>query len=106
MKNQYKYAHIQKIRSKNILKDVLEFLSNFQKLDLFKYNQSIQNRLSLDLEDYKNESQKERIIEKDNFGKEYVLGSKIKIFEGQFLNGKKHGKGKEYYNNGNLKFEW
>ena len=106
MKNQSKYAQIQKISSKIILKYLLKFLSNFQKLDLFKYNKSIQKEISLDLEDYKNESQKERIIEKDNFGKEYVLGSKIKIFEGQFLNGKKHGKGKEYYNNGNLKFEW
>ena len=106
MKNQSKYAQIQKISSKIILKYVLKFLSNFQKLDLFKYNKSIQKEISLDLEDYKNESQKERIVEKDNFGKEYILGSKIKIFEGQFLNGKKHGKGKEYYNNGNLKFEW
>ena len=27
------------------------------------------------------------------------------IFEGQYLNGKKNGKGKEYYNKGKLKFE-
>ena len=27
------------------------------------------------------------------------------VFEGEYLNGKKNGKGKEYYYNGNLKFE-
>ena len=29
----------------------------------------------------------------------------IKIFEGEFLNGLKNGKGKEYYNNGKLLYE-
>ena len=27
------------------------------------------------------------------------------LFEGEYLNGKRNGKGKEYYDNGNLKFE-
>jgi len=27
------------------------------------------------------------------------------IFEGEYLNGKRNGKGKEYYNNGKLQFE-
>jgi len=27
------------------------------------------------------------------------------IFEGEYLNGKRNGKGKEYYKNGNLAFE-
>ena len=27
------------------------------------------------------------------------------IYEGEYLNGKKNGKGKEYFNNDNLKFE-
>ena len=26
-------------------------------------------------------------------------------FEGEYLNGKRHGKGKEYYDNSNLRFE-
>ena len=37
-------------------------------------------------------------------GKEYNYQGKL-IFEGEFLNGKKNGKGKEYYLNGNTKFE-
>ena len=27
------------------------------------------------------------------------------MFEGEFLNGKRHGRGKEYYSNGNLRFK-
>ena len=30
---------------------------------------------------------------------------KLMIFEGEYLNGKRNGKGKEYYDNGELKFE-
>ena len=37
-------------------------------------------------------------------GKEYFGQDKL-IFEGEYLNGKKHGKGKEYYFDGGIKFE-
>ena len=38
-------------------------------------------------------------------GKEYYGNGKLK-FEGEFLNGKRHGEGKEYdFNNGKLNFE-
>ena len=33
------------------------------------------------------------------------ISTNCKIFEGEYLNGKKHGKGKEYYDNGKFKFE-
>ena len=36
--------------------------------------------------------------------KEYNENGKL-IFEGEYLNGKRNGKGKEYYNNGNVAFE-
>ena len=36
--------------------------------------------------------------------KEYWENGDLK-FEGEYLNSKRHGKGKEYYNNGKLKFE-
>ena len=38
-------------------------------------------------------------------GKEYDDYSGKLIFEGEYLNGKRHGKGKEYYTNGNTGFE-
>ena len=62
MKNKSNYGHIQKIRSKYILEHILKFLSEFQKLDLLKYNKYNQKKIELELKDYKNESQKERKI--------------------------------------------
>ena len=38
-------------------------------------------------------------------GKEYNELNDTLIFEGEYLNGEKNGKGKEYYDNSNLKFE-
>ena len=46
-------------------------------------------------------SLKEEIIGKE---KEYYDDGELK-FEGEYLNGKRNGKGKEYYDNGKLKFE-
>ena len=37
-------------------------------------------------------------------GKEYYIKGELK-FEGEYLNGKRNGKGKEYYKNGKLIFE-
>ena len=37
-------------------------------------------------------------------GKEYYRNKQLK-FEGEYLNGDRNGKGKEYYKNGKLKFE-
>ena len=42
--------------------------------------------------------------EKNGKGKEYNKEHKI-IFEGEYLNGKRHGKGKEFYYYNQLKFE-
>ena len=35
----------------------------------------------------------------------FSLNTDILIFEGEYLNGKRNGKGKEYYENGKLKFK-
>ena len=34
-----------------------------------------------------------------------IWGEETLAFEGEYLNGKKNGKGKEFYNNGGIKFE-
>jgi len=44
-----------------------------------------------------------KIIIKDGKGKEYDIYDKL-IFEGEYLNGERNGKGKEYYN-GEIAFE-
>ena len=40
----------------------------------------------------------------EGIGKEYYKNGELK-FEGEFLNGLRNGKGKEYYENNKLKFE-
>ena len=85
MENESKFGNIENINSKEILKQILSFISNFQKLDLFKYSNHNQKKFCLNLVDYKNESQKERKIEKNNICEEYILGTDIKIFEGEFF---------------------
>ena len=78
---------------------------------------------------YKKISEKYKVGKRDGRGREYLLKTKIFIFEGEYinfkrngkgkkfnyngdlefegeyLNGKRNGKGREYYNNGNLEFE-
>ena len=44
-------------------------------------------------------------IDGERNGKGKIYDNKILIFEGEFLKGKKNGKGKEFNKNGNLKFE-
>ena len=48
-----------------------------------------------DIEDYKKTSGKYKIAEKNGKGEEYILNTNIMIFEGEYLNGKRNGKGKE-----------
>ena len=45
-----------------------------------------------------------QIMDGNGKGKEYYNDGTLK-FEGQYLNCQKNGKGKEYYENGKLKFE-
>ena len=49
--------------------------------------------------------QKYIIYETINKGKEYDAYSDDLLFEGENLNGERHGKGKEYFNNNKIKFE-
>ena len=45
------------------------------------------------------------MYEENGKGKEYNGDDDSLEFEGEYLNGKRNGKGKEYYYDGNLKFE-
>ena len=96
---------IQNIVSNYILKTIFLLLDETKKLDLIIYNKYLQKRLNIDNEYYKNISGIIKYIQKDGKGKEYTLYTNILTFEGEYKNGKRTGKGKEYYTNGELKFE-
>ena len=100
--NNYK---IENIISNYILKFIFRQLSKARYLEIIKDNKKIQKRVGVNIKYYKKESQRLKIIEKNGNGKEYRLGTDVLLFEGQYLNGKKSGKGIEYYENGEIKFE-
>ena len=97
--------NIEDIKSSYIIKEVFSFLSKKQKLNIIIYNKQLQNICGFDIEDYKKISGKYKIIDENGFGKEYELGTNRLIFEGEYLNGKRNGKGKEYNNYCKLEFE-
>ena len=93
------------IKSIYRMKQIFSFLSDKRKLYLIIYNKFIQNKIGINIDSFKDISGKYRIIDKDGKGKEYNLDTNKLIFEGEYINNKKNGFGKEYYYNGNIKFE-
>ena len=93
------------INSFYILKNMLSFLNEKQKLNMIIYNKELQNKLSITFDYIKEISGRYIEGEKNGKGREYILNTDILLFEGEYLNGKRNGKGKLYYENGELKFE-
>ena len=90
---------LKKIRSLYILKNLFSYLEEKQKLKLIKFNKSLQKAIAINLTNYKFLSGNYIIIESNGKIKEYKGYSDNIIFEGEYLNGKRHAKGKEYKNN-------
>ena len=98
-------ANLKNIKSKLILKRIFNNISYLKKLLLVIYNKNLQNIISIDIENYKRKSGKLKLLEKNGKGKEYLLyGTKELIFEGEYLNGLRHGKGQVYFTNGNIRY--
>ena len=121
---------LENIRSKYILSNLLFHISEKKKLKLIRYNKNIQAKLNIKLLNYKifsgiyttifehNKNIKMYDANNDNLifegefsnghkngkGKEYDNRGTL-IFEGEYINGEKNGKGKEYYDNGRIKFD-
>ncbi len=115
------------IRSVYILREIVSYLCEKSLLKLVKYSKDYQNKIELNLSNYKEftgglilyemkKSGKEynrdgELIyigeflngERNGEGQEYDINNYL-IYEGEYFKGKKHGKGKEYYN-GMLLFE-
>ena len=119
--------NLRDIKSSYNIKRIFSFLYEKQKLKMIVYSKELQKMFSIGIEDYKKISGKYKIIGKNGKVKEFIINTdklifegeyldgkrnrkgkeydngKI-IFEGEYLNGQKYGKGKEYYYNGELKF--
>ena len=83
--------------SSYFIKLLFEYIDEKQKLKLIKYNKSLQKNININIINYQFFSEKYIIYESKGIGKEYNVYYDILIFEGEYLNGERNGKGKEYW---------
>ena len=93
-----------KIRSNYLLKEILIYIGDRRKFNLIKVNKKIQEITGLNLIDFRRFSGK-YIIEQYGIVKVYNSYNDDLIFEGEYSNGRRNGKGKEYNEEGKLIFE-
>ena len=115
------------IKSSYFIKIIFSYIDECRKLKLIKYNKIMQKIIDINIINYRYFSGRYIIYDSNNkaneynsadnkvFEGEYLNGlrngkgkeykSNRLIFEGEYLNGQRNGKGKEYYPNGKLKFE-
>ena len=72
---------------------------------MVKYNKSFQNQIDLSLINYKLYSGRYVKYENNKIAKEYSAIDEHIIYEGEYLSGNRHGKGKEFYEEDELIFE-
>ena len=96
---------INEIKSPYIIKGIFSYLDIKTKLKMVVYNKKYQNFFGFDIKDYKKLSGIEKVGEKNGKGKEYKLNRNNLIFEGEYLNGKRNGRGYEYNILGKVEFE-
>ena len=94
---------MEKIKSRYILKNLFSYLDNKIKFQIVLYNKNMQKSLGLTFLDYKRISGKYIIGDRNGKGNEYNYKDEL-LFEGEYLNGKKH-KGKEYGEYNKLEYE-
>ena len=94
------------IKSSYIIQKILSYIDKKRKLKIFKYNKHIQNLINIKLIDYRLMSNTFIIYQKnEKKGRQFISKNYKLIYEGEFLNGKRNGKGKEYYDNSNSLYE-
>ena len=100
-KNKIKYNNnLDNIKSLIVFKKIFSCITEKKKLEIIHYNKMLQNNLNINLNNYRSLTGK--YLKYETIVKEYV-GDKLE-YEGEYLNGKRNGKGKEY-DRGKLIFE-
>ena len=95
---------LKNIKSKYMMIFIFTFLDEKRKLEIIKYNKNMQNLLDIKMINYKFYKGRHIIYELNGKVKEYNEYEDKIEFEGEYLNGKINGKGKEFYE-GTLVFE-
>ena len=93
------------IRSFYNIKMIFSYLEYKQKLNMIIYNKHLQKIFGVNIKSYEKISERYKIGEKNGKGREYTIKGNSLVFEGDYLKGKRNGKGKAYYNGSKLEFE-
>ena len=96
---------LEKIKSSYFIKILFSILTDSKQLNIVKYNKAIQNKLNININNYKILYGKYIIYEENGKGKEYNIYNNELIFEGKYINEIRNGKGKEYKWNNIVIFE-
>ena len=75
-------TNINLIKSEIIMRKVFSYLTTRKKWDFIKYNNKLKNRFRYNIEDYKKLCNRYLIIGRNGKGTEYLMNSKIILFEG------------------------
>ena len=92
------------IKSIFFYKVIFSCVKEKTKLKFAKYNKNLQSKIDINLNNYKFFTRKHIVYETKQKGKEYYAYEDRILYEGEYLNGERNGKGKEYYY-GNLNYE-
>ena len=96
---------LKNIKSSYFIEKILSYLEEKQKLKLIRYNKDYQKKMNVNINNYKHISGNYIIYISKEIGKEYKGYDDSLRFEGEYLNGRRSGKGKEYYDKDKLKFD-
>ena len=96
---------LENIKSNFFVKLIFSFMIEENKLKIVNYNKNLQKILYISLINYRLYTNKYIIHEKNNIAKEYDIYTNNLIYEGEYLKGKRNGKGKEYNESGDLIYE-
>ena len=90
---------IESLKSDYFLQKLYDNMTKRKKLEIVKYNKKIQNRLNLDVKDYKAycEIEIEIIPTKDEYGKFININENDKLFYHIYINDNKEEKKNKYY---------
>ena len=87
---------LKSFKSSFFLKELLNCLITKKLLKLIKYNKSLQKEMDLGIIDYKSFSRRFIVYENKTDGVEVLAINDSVLYKGEFLNGERSGKGKEY----------
>ena len=91
------------VKSSYFIKMLFSYVDDERKLEIIKYNKTLQNKININLINYKIYSGKYLIYDKYGIVREYNYLDKL-VFEGKYSNGKRNGIGKEYFFKGGIKY--